>query len=93
MIEPTMFVPQIVAPGITSLNSYIPVPGYGVLPVNAFVIEAQEPILVDTGLASLREQFITGLRSCIALEDLRWIWITHADPDHLVSSTRLGARG
>lgn len=83
MNEPTMLEARNVAPDITSLVSYIPIPGYGVLPVNAFVIHAREPVLVDTGLASLKSDFMRELRSVIDPKDLRWIWITHTDMDHL----------
>jgi flavorubredoxin len=83
MNGPTMFESRKVAPGITSLNSYIPVPGYGVLPVNAFVIHSAEPVLVDTGMAAVRPDFLRELKSVIAPKDIRWIWITHADMDHL----------
>jgi len=83
MDEPTMFETRKVAPDTTSLNSYIPVPGFGVLPVNAFVIQAQEPVLVDTGLAALRTDFLHKLHNVMDPKDLRWIWITHTDVDHL----------
>ena len=83
MNEPSMFEPQKVTPDITSLIAYTPIPGFGVLPVNAFVVHAQEPVLVDTGMAALRQDFMTALKSVIDPEDIRWIWITHADMDHL----------
>ncbi len=83
MDRATMFEPQTVASDTTSLVSYLPVPGFGVLPVNAFVIKAREPVLVDTGLAALSTDFMKQLGSIIELQDLRWIWITHADVDHL----------
>ncbi len=83
MNEPTMFESRETAPDIVSLVSYIPIPGYGVLAVNAFVIKAKEPVLVDTGMASVRSDFIRELKSVIDPKDLRWIWITHADMDHL----------
>ena len=83
MDVPTMFESKQSAPDITSLVSYIPIPGYGVLPVNAFVIKAREPVLVDTGMAAVRPDFMNELRAIIDPEDLRWIWITHADMDHL----------
>src|SRR5690606_23930800 len=41
-----------------------------------------EPVLIDAGLGPLRDDFLGALRSCIDLASLRWIWITHADPDH-----------
>jgi len=83
MNEPTMFESRKVAPDTTSLVSYMPIPGLGVLPINAFVIHAIEPMLVDTGLAALRNNFMTELKSVVDLQELRWIWITHADMDHL----------
>lgn len=64
------------------LSSYLPVPGYGVLPVNAFVIRGREPVLIDTGLAALHADFVAALGEVIDPADLRWIWMTHADPDH-----------
>ena len=42
--------PHQAAPDTVVLPTFHPVPGLGVLPVNAFVIKAKEPVLVDTGL-------------------------------------------
>ena len=39
-----------VMPDIEVLPSHFPVPGAGFLPVNAFVIKAKEPVLIDTGI-------------------------------------------
>jgi hypothetical protein len=83
MNEPTMFESRESTPDIVSLVSYIPIPGYGVLPVNAFVIKAREPVLVDTGMAAVRSDFMRELKSVIDPKKLRWIWITHTDMDHL----------
>jgi hypothetical protein len=85
MDQPKMFEPRSVTADTELLSSYLPVPGYGVLPVNAFLIRAAQPVLIDTGLAALRNEFLQNLRSLIAPEELRWIWITHADVDHLGS--------
>ncbi len=57
-------------------------PGVGVLPVNAYVLLAQEPVLVDTGLAVDGDQFIDALASVIDPAALRWVWLTHDDADH-----------
>ncbi|MES0327832.1 MAG: MBL fold metallo-hydrolase [Gammaproteobacteria bacterium] len=83
MNVPTMFESKNSAPDIISLVSYIPIPGYGVLPVNAFVIKAKQPVLVDTGMAAVRADFMRELRAAIDPKELCWIWITHADMDHL----------
>lgn len=85
MDQAQQFAPRTVATDTQSLISYVPVPGYGVLPVNAFLIHATQPVLVDTGLPVLRNEFLQSLSSLIAPEELRWIWITHADVDHLGS--------
>lgn len=83
MNKPTFFETRPVGPDTTALVSYLPVPGFGVLPVNAYVIASKEPVLVDTGLAVLRGDFMQALRDTIDLLNLRWIWITHADADHV----------
>lgn len=65
------------------LTAYAPLPGLGLLPVNAFVIRAMEPVLIDTGLAAQRESFMQALSGVIDPADLRWIWVTHMDADHI----------
>ncbi|MCB9933793.1 MAG: MBL fold metallo-hydrolase [Planctomycetes bacterium] len=65
------------------LTTFFPLPGLGLLPVNAFVIRAAEPVLIDTGLAAQREGFLKALCSVIDPAELRWIWITHMDADHI----------
>lgn len=67
---------------IEILPAHFPIPGAGFLPVNAFVIKAKEPVLVDTGMGIESEEFMTTLKSIIDLQDLRWVWLTHDDADH-----------
>jgi glyoxylase-like metal-dependent hydrolase (beta-lactamase superfamily II) len=55
----------------------------GLLHVNAFVIHATMPILVDTGPAALRAPFIAALGRTIDPADLRYVWMSHMDADHL----------
>ena len=83
MDQATMFPSRPAGIDTDLLPSYVPLPGLGVLPVNAFVIRAREPVLVDTGMAALRDDFMLLLRRLIDPSDLRWIWITHADADHV----------
>jgi hypothetical protein len=73
----------------TMLPASLPVPGLGALPVNAFLWKGPEPMLVDTGLAMLGEGFLAALGAEIAPADLRWIWLSHADPDHVGNLARL----
>jgi len=67
---------------IEVLPAHFPVPGAGFLPVNAFVIKAQEPVLVDTGMGIDSEEFMKALKSVIDPRDLKWVWLTHDDADH-----------
>lgn len=71
------------APDIDVLTSSIPIPGFGLVPVNAFVLHGPEPVLVDTGPVVQRGEFMTALRDVIDPADLRWIWLTHTDFDHI----------
>lgn len=86
-----MVKPYSVAPDIDVLSTYFPIPGFGQLPVNAFVLKGREPLLVDTGApldgagGDATASFMTALRQVIDPAELKWIWITHADMDHVGS--------
>lgn len=67
----------------TLLPSWMPVPGHGVLAVNSFLLAGSEPLLVDTGLAALGGDWLEVLGQVVEPGDLRWIWISHADADHV----------
>jgi glyoxylase-like metal-dependent hydrolase (beta-lactamase superfamily II) len=54
----------------------------GFLPMNAFLIKAEEPILIDSSVPWVEEGFLEALWSEIDPEDLRWIFVTHEDGDH-----------
>ena len=73
------------APDIEVLTSNFPIPGYGLVPINAFVIKGSEPILVDTGTVVESGEFLSALRAVIDPADLKWIWLTHTDLDHIGS--------
>lgn len=69
-------------PDIHALPSHLPLGGLGLLPVQAYLIAAREPILVDTGLAVDRGRFEEALWSLVDPADLRWVVLTHDDRDH-----------
>jgi len=77
------------APDIEVLTSNCPIPGYGLVPINAFVIKGSEPVLVDTGTVVESEEFMDALRAVIDPPDLKWIWLTHTDFDHIGSLQKL----
>lgn len=74
---------------VSVLPSYVSVPGLGLIPVNAYLIKAKAPVLVDAGLHADTSEFVEALRALIDPRDLRWIWLTHTDQDHVGSLCRL----
>ena len=64
------------------IPSHAPVPGLGLLSINAFVIKGKEPVLVDTGMPIDREEFLKALWSLVDPQNLRWVVMTHEDIDH-----------
>jgi hypothetical protein len=69
-------------PAVSVLSDPLEVPGIGHLPVNAFVLHAAQPVVVDTGLSLADRDFVTSLSAVIDPADVRWIWLTHPDRDH-----------
>jgi len=70
-------------PDIDVLTTTFPIPGLGQLAINSFVLHGDVPVLVDTGPVVEKESFMTALKSVIDPADLRWIWLTHTDGDHI----------
>lgn len=73
----------------TVLPAWAPIPGLGTIAINTFVLRGREPMLVDTGPAVLGDHFMQGLRSVVDPADLRWIWLSHTDPDHIGNLARV----
>jgi hypothetical protein len=80
-----MYAPRKVAEDTYILPSEFPIPGFGTLAVNAYVIKGEQPVLIDTGLPMDAGEFIPALESVIDPEDLRWLYLTHPDMDHVGS--------
>lgn len=51
--------------------------------VNSLVILAEEPVIVDTGAPLHREQWLANVSSVVDPADVRWIFLSHDDGDHL----------
>jgi flavorubredoxin len=88
-MDPLLAEPFEAAPDTTVIPTHWPVPGAGVIPMNAFLVRAAEPVLVDTGTAVLGDAFLDALGSLLDPAELRWIWLTHEDRDHTGSLLRL----
>jgi flavorubredoxin len=50
--------------------------------LNSILIRAREPVLVDTGMVTNREQWFEDVFSLIQPNEVRWIFVTHDDCDH-----------
>ena len=72
-------------PGVDVITTTADIPTLGSLAINAFVLHGTEPVLVDTGTVAGAPEFMTTLESVIDPRDLRWIWLTHTDFDHIGS--------
>ena len=70
------------ADDVVALADVLPIPRLGFLPVNAYLVQAEQPLLVDSGLPGSRTDFLQALWSQIEPADLRWIYLTHPDRDH-----------
>ena len=72
------------------LPTNLPLPGAGVvLPINAYVLLADEPVLVDAGIGVDSDDFVDAVASIVDLDALRWVWLTHDDADHTGSLRRI----
>ncbi|WP_042366092.1 MBL fold metallo-hydrolase [Streptacidiphilus neutrinimicus] len=71
-----------IRPDVSVLGDSLEVPGIGYIPVNAFVLHAGQPVVVDTGLGLPDRDFLRTLAEVVDPADVRWIWLTHPDRDH-----------
>lgn len=71
------------------LPAWLPMPGMGTLAVNSFLLKGEEPMLVDTGLQAMSDAMLGAIAAEIDLGDLRWIWLSHTDADHIGNLDRI----
>lgn len=84
-----MYEPYSPAADVVVIPSSFHIPGLGHLAINAFLLRAKEPILVDTGYVRESDAFMDTLRSVVDPAELRWIYVSHCDADHIGSLHRL----
>lgn len=77
------------SPDVHVFPANLPLPGVGVLPVNAYLLMAEEPVLIDTGVGLDGEDFIAAVSSVVDPQELKWVWLTHDDADHTGSIQRI----
>jgi flavorubredoxin len=57
--------------------------GAGVFSSNSLVIRGAEPVIVDTGSRLVRDSWLATVFSVVEPADVRWIFISHDDHDHI----------
>jgi glyoxylase-like metal-dependent hydrolase (beta-lactamase superfamily II) len=88
-MEPTVGEPFAANPDVHVIPTYWPLSEDSVLTINAFLLHAAEPVLVDTGAGAVSADVLDALSSVLRLDRLRWIWLTHEDLDHTGTLDRL----
>lgn len=83
MVPPVVFASRNVAPLVDQLGTFLDAPGLGRLPVNAFLLRSREPVLVDAGIVGMKEGTLKALESVIDPSEIRWVYLTHVDGDHV----------
>jgi flavorubredoxin len=58
-------------------------PGGAFIAVHTMVIAGAEPVLVDTGCSLVRDQWEAQVFSVVEPADVRWIFLSHDDHDHV----------
>ena len=55
---------------VSVVNDCLEIPGLGFLPVNAFVIHAAQPVVVDTGVGLPDRDFVSALSEVLDPADV-----------------------
>jgi flavorubredoxin len=79
----TRFAPTLIAPDTYVIHDH---EGEGTdpvaVPLNTMVIRGAQPVVVDTGMAENREQYLADVFGLVEPGDVRWVYISHDDVDH-----------
>jgi flavorubredoxin len=74
--------PYRVAPDTWVIPEIVSGPPGLIVPMNSMVITAAEPVIVDTGNALSRAEWLEAAFSIVEPEDVRWVFLSHDDHDH-----------
>jgi flavorubredoxin len=75
--------PHQVAPETFLIPTLAAEPSGGFISANSLVIRGAEPVVVDTGCSLLREEWLAKVFSVVDPEDVRWVFVSHDDHDHI----------
>lgn len=74
--------PLEVAPETFVIRALTPSVGGTWTNLNAMVIRAAEPVIVDTGMVTSRDSWFEDVFSLVTPDEVRWIFVSHIDTDH-----------
>jgi flavorubredoxin len=74
--------PHLVADETWIIPTFSAIPDGSWVPAHSLLIRGAEPVIVDTGSALLRDQWLRDLTSLVEPADVRWIFLSHDDHDH-----------
>lgn len=77
-VEPTRVAPETFLVRDHTGEGHAPV----LIGLNTMVIRSREPVVIDTGAAEFREQYLADVFSIVEPADVRWVFISHDDVDH-----------
>ncbi len=75
--------PEPIAPDTWLIPTLAADPGGGFIGAHSAVIRGAEPVVVDTSVLFGRDQWLQNIFSIVEPEDVRWIFLSHDDHDHL----------
>lgn len=75
--------PQLIADDTWLIPTIMAEPSGAFLSVHTMVIRGEQPVIVDTGCSLFRDVWMEKAFSVVDPLDVRWIFITHDDHDHI----------
>src|SRR5262245_41605586 len=75
--------PEPIAPDTWLIPTLAADPAGGFVGAHSAVIRGAEPVVVDTSVLFGREQWLRNVFSVVEPGDVRWIFLSHDDHDHL----------
>jgi flavorubredoxin len=75
--------PHRVAADTWLIPTFAAAPGLGHFAAHSLVIRGEQPIVVDTGTSFVRDAWLHNAFSVVDPADVRWIFISHDDHDHV----------
>lgn len=80
---PSTAPPQRIADDTYLIPSLLPAEPGTFVYLNSMVILGEQPVIVDTGAPLFRQQWLESVTSLVDPADIRWIFVSHDDGDHV----------